>query len=399
MTVGSTTRPTLGDRGLFPNLEARAYLNHAAVSPLSSPVEAAARGVIEDMARRGVSAVPDWFAQRERLREKLAALVGADSEEIGFVQSTTKGITDLALSIPWRRGDRVVLFEGEFPGNVTPWQRAAELFQLELKWLPLAPFHRSEEEGLAALRTALVDGARMVAVSAVQFQTGLRMPLEAMGALVGEHGAEFFVDGIQALGASPIDVRRMRIDYLSTGGHKWLMGLEGAGFVVVARARADALRPYTAGWLSHEEPLKFLLEGKGHLDYSRPLAKGAKVFEGGAQNAVGYAALEASLDLILQIGIDEIAAHLQRYHDELEPVLVEHGFRSLRVPFPTGRSGALCVDVPKETTAPEVQRRLSAEGIATTTPDGFLRFSPHWPNAIDEVSRIRAALESLPGSE
>src|SRR5262249_23977936 len=157
--------------------------------------------------------------------------------------------------------DRVVIFEGEFPANTTPWLRAAELFGLTVVWIPVADFLASEEQGLSRLDRELAQGARLVAVSAVEFQSGLRMPVEAMAARCHAAGAELFVDGVQGCGVVPIDVSASGIDYLAAGAHKWLMGLEGAGFLYVNPSRVEALRPHVAGWLSHEDAIAFLLRG------------------------------------------------------------------------------------------------------------------------------------------
>jgi cysteine desulfurase/selenocysteine lyase len=113
----------LGDRSLFPSLVAPAYLNHAAISPPSEPVRRAARAVIDDYAERGVGAVMRWVEQREQLRADLADFIGTTPQDIGFVSNTSAGVSALALCMPWQPGDRVLLFEGEFPTNVTPGSR------------------------------------------------------------------------------------------------------------------------------------------------------------------------------------------------------------------------------------------------------------------------------------
>src|SRR5574342_632274 len=219
----------LGDRSLFPDLEPVAYLNHAGVSPPSRPVVEAAGAALGDFARRGSGAGRAALERRRSLKAGLGRLLGVPPEELGLTQNTGAGLTAVALGFPWRSGDRILGFRGEFPANVTPWQRAAELFGLELALLALDPFERSDEEGLAALEAELRRGARLVAVSAVQFQTGLAMPLRAMAELAHRHGAEICVDAVQALGVLPIDARALGLDYLSAGAHTWLMGLLGAG--------------------------------------------------------------------------------------------------------------------------------------------------------------------------
>ncbi|WP_438006269.1 aminotransferase class V-fold PLP-dependent enzyme [Sorangium sp. So ce321] len=378
----------LGDRGLFPHLAPLVYVNHAGISPPSRPVRLAMIALLDAYAAQGAAAFPAWYAQRVRLREKLGRLVGAAAEDIALVQSTTRGLSDIALCYPWRPRDRVVLFEGEFPANVTPWQRAAALFDLEVVFLPLGGFADGSGSGLARLSDELRRGARLVAVSAVQFQTGLKMPLAAIGALCRAHGAELCVDGVQAVGATPVDVEAAGIDYLACGGHKWLMGLEGTGFLYIRRGRLPALRPAVAGWLSHEDGVSFLLQGPGHLRYDRPIRQRADFVEGGNLNAAGYAGLEAAVDLILQIGVERIHEHANRFLDPLEEALRERGWESLRAEDPALRGCALGVRPPGGASVVELHRELTHLGIACAIPDGVLRFSPHWPNALDEWEQV-----------
>ncbi len=145
----------LGSRELFPDLEARAYLNHAAMSPLSVAVRDAMARFVDDHARKGLGALFTWFDQRRRLREKLASFIGADASEVAFVTSTTEGIVDIALFFPSERGERVIVLEGEFPTNVTPWQQAARRHELELVMLSAAEFREDEDRALEKLEKEL----------------------------------------------------------------------------------------------------------------------------------------------------------------------------------------------------------------------------------------------------
>jgi len=391
--TGPTFSARLGDRSLFPDLGAQVYVNHGAISPPSLAVRAAVVGVIDDYAAHGVAAFPRGLAQRSELREKLGRLIGAGGADIALMPNTTRGVSDVALCFPWRRGDRVILLDGEFPSNVTPWQRAAELFGLEIAWIPVAEFLASEEQGLARLERELERGARLCAVSAVEFQTGLRMPVEAMATLCHRAGAEIFVDAVQCCGAVPIDVAAAGIDYLAAGGHKWLMGLEGTGFLYVSPDRIDALRPNVAGWLSHEDAVGFLLRGAGLLRYDRPIKKRADFLEGGNVNTAGLAGLGAALDLILQLGVPEIFAHVNGILDPLEAGLLERGFHSLRSRDPRQRSCTLSMLPPRAESAVELHRLLGARGVSCSVPDGLLRFTPHWPNDLGQVSEVLAAVD------
>jgi len=382
----------LGDRSLFPALRARAYLNHAAVSPPSTPVLEACQACLLDYASRGLAAAIDARGAREALRGRVAELLGARPGEIGFVQNTTLGVINIARSIPFKPGERIVLFSGEFPANVTPWQQVAAELGLELAFVPIETFERSTQDGLAALDLALARGARLVAVSAVQFQTGLRMPLAEIAERAHRQGAELFVDAIQALGAVPLDVQSAHIDYLSAGGHKFLMGLEGAGILYIREAALQKLRLGLAGWTAHVDGFRFLIEGAGHLRTDRPILRHPSFLEQGALSAPGYAALSAALDLILGLGVDTIHAHVTAYLDALEPRLVALGLESVRAPEAARRSATLSMRLLARHSLPAVAKSLNLAGISVSTPDGYLRFAPHWPNALDEVEEVAAAV-------
>jgi selenocysteine lyase/cysteine desulfurase len=377
---------------LFPKLEGTAYLAHAAISPLSAPVCERIREVTADYECGGMAGFVRWAPRLAQVRQDLAALISAEASEIAVVANTTQGVIDIAFGLAWRKGDRVVLFDGEFPANVTPWQQAAEEFSLELRWMSLDAFHRSADEGLAALERVLQHGVRLVAVSAVQYKTGLRMPLAEMAALCHEYDAEIFVDAIQALGATPVDVS-WGIDYLSSGSHKHLMGAEGTGFLYVAERCAARMKPRLAGWLGHRDPVAFLIGDEPQLRYDNPLKHGAQALEIGTSNVIGLAALGASLELLDQLGVPAIHAHIDRYIQRLEAGLVERGFRSHRAKAPPLRSTLLSVTVPGDVRLSKLASGLRDRGVICNTPDGLMRFAPHWPNALDEVPRVLDAVD------
>ncbi|MEM7447558.1 MAG: aminotransferase class V-fold PLP-dependent enzyme [Myxococcota bacterium] len=382
----------LGDRTLFPGLRCSAYLNHAGVSPASAAVVAAATEAMRDHAELGANAVLPWAERREHLRAQLAELIGADAQDIGFVQNTSSAVAAVALCFPWRRGDRIALCRGDFPANITPWQQAAALFELEICWLDLKDFERGLAAGMEYLSAHMQD-IRLIAVSAVRFQTGLRLPLPQISALCRSRGTQLFVDGIQALGATPVSVSD--VDYLASGGHKHLMGLMGSGFLYVDPSRISELQPRIAGWLSHEEPLRFLSE-RNQLHHDRPIRKRTDFIEQGAVGVCAFAALEAAVALIAQLGVDAIYAHAQEYLDALEPQLESLGFTSLRSKESELRSTSLCLRPPAGTEAAELVQALWADGdgVAAASPDGQLRLAPHFPNSLEELPLVVDALHA-----
>lgn len=313
---------------------------------------------------------------RERLRLKLGQLLQCAAEDVALTPGTSWGVLAMAQNYPWRSQDRVLLFRGEFPTNVTPWQQAALHHSLRLSYLEAEDFRQSR--GLDLLEKELRQGVRLLAVSAVQFQSGLRMPLQAMVELAHRYGCEVFVDAIQACGVVPIAPEHLGVDYLVGGAHKWLMASEGCGFLYVARHRQRALRRHWSAWLSHQDPIRFLFEGPGELRYDRPLREELQALEFGSSSAFSQVALEASLTILLELGIDNIFEHVQRYLDVLEPALVDSGFTSMR--SRQAPSGILSLQLPEGLKAAAMAAQLRELGVHVSTPDGYLRIAPHWPN-------------------
>ena len=385
----------IGSKAAFPTLEPRIYLNHAAISPPSRQLIQKSMVVLQDYAKQGVGAVFKWVEQREVLRQTLANLIHAKPDEIGLCANTTSGIIHIAHLIPWQQGARVICFKGEFPTNVTPWQQAVKRCNGEVIWIDLKQFTENPENALTEVEAALKTGATALACSAVQFQTGLRMPLESIGKLCKKYSTLFSVDAIQACGIIPINVQKLNIDFLSCGSHKWLMGIEGCGFVYINERVFKSMSPQTAGWLSHENGLSFLFDGPNLLQYNRPIKRNASVVEHGAMNAIGFAALAASVEDIMRLGVTNIYRHVQQYHDGLEEICVSHGFTSVRATCPDQRSGILSFKHRKLQITSRLADLFLNRGISCSTPDGYLRFSPHWPNGLNELEEINQILAEI----
>jgi selenocysteine lyase/cysteine desulfurase len=368
-------------------------LAHAAIAPVCLPVLEAVKHTLEYSARWGQGAFEYAAELRQHLREKLGKLLGVQPNSLALTSGTSRGLTDLALSIPWRPGQTILLFDGEFPANVTPWQQAARVFQLQLCFQSLAGAYRDTDLILGPLERRLRQGVRLVAVSAVQFQTGLRMPLQAMTQLCHRYGAQIAVDAIQAAGIVPLDVQALELDYLVGGAHKWLMGIEGAGYIYVHPDNIGTLEPLTAGWLSHEDSLRFLIEGSGYLDYRLPFKKSAQVFEGSSSSVASAAALEASVGILAELGVSSIFEHVSEYLDALQRGLTDRGITHYRSDSAELRSGILSFEVPDARPLPAMAALLRQRGIYVSTPDGLLRLAPHFPNRLDEVPEVLASLD------
>jgi len=234
-------------------------------------------------------------------------------------------------------------------------------------------------------------------MSSVQWSNGFRADLDAIGAFCRERRMWFVVDGIQQLGAFPIDVGRTPIDILVTGGHKWLNAPFGAGFMYINPAARDRLRPPVAGYLSVDPP-----EG-GWAEYFRTPAisplqpvtftPDARRYEtGGTGNYPGMVGLAASLDLINRLGPELIAGHILGLTDLLLEGLARLPVRIVTPGNPSCRSGIVTFslgDVAAE--AALIERLLDARVMVShryTSGVGGVRVSCHFFNSADDVARL-----------
>ena len=361
-------------RSEFPVTARWAFFDHAAVAPLPARCRDALAAWAADMAENGVARVGHWQRRVEEVRGLAGRLLGADPLDVAFVKNTSEGIGFVAEGLSWEAGDNVVTAADEYPSNLYPWMNLAGR-GVEVRRVP----GREGRVVLDDLRAAMDGRTRLVTLSAVEYATGFRNDLDAVGGLCRERGVLFFVDAIQGLGVLPLDVGRTPVDFLAADGHKWLLGPEGAGLFYVRRDLVDRLHPVSVGWNSMTEPLDFDRVG---LRFKPNAGR----WENGTLNVGGVLALGASLGLLLDLGIDAVAARVL----ELTDYLCEGAARSgLRV-FSSRRSGEASgiVSLVTPGDAAAAVRHCRANGVVVNERGGRLRASPHCYNTFDELDRL-----------
>lgn len=369
-------------RRLFPVTRRRAYLDHAAIGPLPAPAAAAAQRALEQQRDLGAGAEESWAAGLSRARQAAARLLGAAEAEVALVRSTTGGLLIVANSLAWREGDVILSVEGEFPANVSPWQ-ALERRGVRLRLLSTPDGRVPLEE----VRRALDGRVRLLAISFVEFFSGLRNDLVALGELCAEREVLFCVDAIQGLGALPLDVREAQVDFLAAGGYKWLLSPLGSGLFYCRRERLAQMGPAMLGWLSREGAEEELFR------YDLPLRPDARRFEESAPGLAPLLGMGESLELLLRVGVERIAGHVLALGDRLIGGVAARGYRLLTPLDGLGhRSGIVTFRHP-ELPAAELHQRLTAKGLALSLRGEALRASPHFYNSPEEIDLL---LESLP---
>ena len=219
--------------------ESLIYLNHAAVAPLVRPAAEAMKRFCEDGMKYGSLHYQEWLETYEAVRLAAARMVNVTPGEIALLKNTSEGIATIAMGLDWRAGDRIVAFTEEFPANQYPWRRL-EAKGVKIDWLSVTdPLEKIE---------AAAKGARLLAISFVQYLTGYRADVQAIGEICHRHGVIYFVDAIQGLGVFPLDARACHIDALAADGHKWLLGPEGCAILYISRELQEQVEPVEFGW-------------------------------------------------------------------------------------------------------------------------------------------------------
>jgi cysteine desulfurase/selenocysteine lyase len=365
-------------REQYPVTKNRVYLNHAAVAPLSRRAAEAMQRLAQDALEFGSEHYPVWMAVYDGVRTATARMINATPGEIAIVKNTSEGIATVAIGIDWQPGDVVVAFEEEFPANLYPWRRLASL-GVQIRWLSI--FDDLDRIDEAA------KGARLLAISYVQYLSGYRVDLDKIGEICQRRGCFFFLDAIQGLGAFPVDVQRSHIDALAADGHKWLLGPEGCGVLYVRRELQDQIEPVEFGWTNVAK----------YADYASrdmSLRPDAGRYECGTLNTIGCFGLHAALELLLEVGIDGVTTAVQYLGDQIWDGAREIGYETLGRRSPETGAGIVCIRKPG-VESPFIVRKLKDAGFIVAPRQGWVRLAPHFYIAPDEIDALLRTLRTF----
>jgi len=362
-------------RALFPVTGNLVYLNHAAVAPLVKPAADAMADWARDACDYGSLHYDRWLEAYEGLRIATAKLIHASPREIAIVKNTSEGIATIALGLDWRSGDKVVAFHEEFPANYYPWKRLEDRGVL-VEWLSIAdPLDKIDR----ACR-----GARLLAISFVNYLNGYRVDLDSIGEICHRRGCLFFVDAIQGLGAFPLDVERARIHALAADGHKWLLGPEGCGVLYVRRDFQDQVEPVEFGWTNVA----------AYADYASrdmTLRGDAGRYECGTLNTIGIFGLRAAIEFLNDVRVERIAPEVLARADQIANGVEARGYEVMGPRTPATSSGI--VSFRKEgMDARVLVKHFRENGVIAAPRQGWVRTSPHFYIAPEEIERMLALL-------
>jgi cysteine desulfurase / selenocysteine lyase len=364
-------------RALFPITKRAIYLNHAAVSPLPLPTIEAVHSQLRDVTENGSLNYRNWIAVKEQARKRAAEMIGARSEQIAFMRNTSDGLSTVANGLKWLPGDNLVTFRNEFPSNIYPWLRLRDAFGVEIRMCK----ERNGRIDLDELIDLIDQKTRLVAISQVQYSSGFRADLERIGRAARARDALVVVDVIQAMGVIPTSVESELIDVAAGAGHKWLLTPEGVGVLYLSDRARERIEPTLVGWTSVPDP-----ENYGNFEQS--WNRGTLAWETGTNPSALIHGLEASLRLLIEIGIDRIASHLEKLTDYLCERLQGRNYQIVSSRKTSEKSQIVCVRHLAGFSAMALYAHLKDRNIITAPRGDRLRIAPHFYNTFEEIDEV-----------
>ncbi len=369
-------------RAEFPIFRTAVYVNTCSLGALSTRVERAVGRFLSLWHEHGASAwYGPWWESLADLRAKCARVIGADPDEIALFPSITAALTAVASAFSYRERPKVVLSRLDFPTTTYQW--------LAKRSLGVQPVLLPGDDGLATPLEAYAAAAdrrtQIVVASHVYFQSGYAHDLGRLAEVAHRVGAHCVIDAYQGTGQLPTDVHASGVDFLVSGGLKWLLGGPGFAFLYVRRDLHDRLHPHDVGWFGHREQFAF------RTDHFDP-APDARRFEGGTPSVAAVYAASAGLDIVLEIGPTRLRARQVELVADLVARLRRAGFAP-RVPDDLeGHAGIVTVPAadPEAAVAGLGRRRI----IADARP-GVVRLSPYFYNTADDNEAVAEALRAV----
>jgi len=350
------------------------YMNHAAISPLSFRVREAVGKYLEKRSLSDIECFP-WAPKMAFEGKKLIAeRLGTTPDRIAYVMNTADGLNVLASGLDWKQGDRVLLYRYEYPTNVYPFLiRKRDGVEVDLYD---APYHRITVD---VIKEHLTPETKVLSLSMVQFSTGYLADIETIGKLCRERNIIFCLDAIQAFPHMSFDVEKWNVDFISVGGHKWLMSPEGIGFIYVSKRVQEHISQSWMGSTSVRNPFDHF-----NFDVER-IRPDAGRYENGTMNYPGIAALKASLELQQEYGFDEVRKHTLFLTSRFADLFKQRGVKIVSPQGVGETSGIIAVEIEN---ADDIFKKLMAKDIHVAVRRGFLRISPFFYNTEEEVKKV-----------
>ncbi|MBA3260368.1 MAG: aminotransferase class V-fold PLP-dependent enzyme [Gemmatimonadales bacterium] len=378
MTLAPAAAPPRDYRAEFPIFRESIYLNSCSLGALSSRSRARVNQCLDLWESRGAAAWYDvWWAALAELRSRYGRVIGAPEGTVALHPNISTALAAVAESLDYRRRPKVVVSNLDFPTVAYQWLAKSAQVDVEVVESP-----DGISVPLEAFERAVDDRTAIVATSHVYFTSGAIQDVRGLAEIAHRHGALLLVDGYQAAGQLPVDVRALDVDFYCAGGLKWLLGGSGVAFLYARAELLPDLAPRATGWFAHREQFRFDPRELVLHDDARRL-------EAGTPPILPVYAQLGGLDVIDELGAKEIRRRTMTLTDDLIDTARAAGLRPKVAADAEARTAI--VMLPSADPAGDV-RRLAAARIVTDARPGHVRISPYFYNIADDA---RAAIECL----
>jgi len=358
------------------------HLNHAAVAPWPKVTRDAIVAFADENLSIGSQHYDQWLKTEQRLKQKLVRLINAESvDEVAILKNTSEGLSLIAQGLTFNTGDNIVAPAEEFPSNKIVWQ-ALESQGVELRLVPVQDIDEPEQ----ALIDAIDEHTRLLSCSSVQYARGLRLDLKLIGQACKQNDTLFCVDAIQSLGAIAFDAQACHADFVVADGHKWMCAPEGTALFYCRKTVQPLLRLRQYGWHMLKDAFDFS-QHHGQIE----IADNAQRFESGSPNMMGIAALDASLGLLLDIGMEKIQDKVIENSTYLIEQLLKLPDIKILTPAGSGQYAGIITFQRSDVDNLKLYQHLQDNNVICAFRGDGIRFSPHFytpKQVIDKALKV-----------
>ena len=360
-------------RAEFPLLDRYIYFNACSLGPLPRRGRAALESYATAWDAKGTPVwFSDWLPALERLRARVGDLLHAPPGSTAIAPSVSVALTTLASGLPLPAGrDKVLIGELDFPTIGHQWLSRHEF---EVEFVPSRDGMTIPPEAFAE---RIDDRTALVATTHLFYTTGYLQDVRAIADAAHARGALCLIDGYQTCGCVPLDVGAMDCDAFVGGCLKWVSGGPGTAFLYVRPELIPRVRPQGTGWFATRHPFSFTLEELIYADDARRLETGTWAM------ASHYAGL-AGLELVLEVGVDNIQERLRDLTGRILERCDEAGVKTFTPLAREQRCGIVTLECDEPD---EVEAKLHADGVIVDSRPGRVRLSPHWCVTKEELER------------
>ncbi len=363
----------------FPVSTKQAYFGHAGVCPLPRRV---ADAITDYVSAATLDFLETTFLVSivHETREMAAQLIGGKPDEIAIVGPTSLALSYVAGGLRYKKGQNVLVYFDDYPSNVYPWMALADR-GIEVRFINVRNLGEIRPHDVIG---QVDEATRLVALASCHYISGFRIDIDAIGKALRERGILFCVDAIQTLGAFPTSVKH--VDFLAADAHKWMLGPCGAGILFVRQSVQEQLTPITYGWKNVPCP-GFLTEEDIQF------RSGARRYEPGTHGWPGIVGMHACLKLLLEVGVENIAAELLRKRAWLVPALQAKEYDVLNASLPHANCGGMISFYRSGNDLAALYEKLTENAVHTTlrvdrSGQNYIRLSGHFYNTDAEFNRM-----------